>query len=196
MAVYLESLDGAGLPQRLLALNPANRDISLVPESASFEVQVTLPLDAQAVTGFSVDRMGAGDITAEAFTLTVLGHAIPVVSMAQVQSIGVSADMPLNGNYVVMNDLSAEWTGWQDDGAGFRPVGGLLNSPFPFTGSFDGQDHRITGLAVDRPTMEPLGLFRTLAAGGVVGAGPRAAASASGCDKAGHCRLRPGCDRG
>lgn len=168
VAVYLDYLDGAGVPQRLLALNPENQDIQPVPMATYFENQITLPMDAQTVTGFSVDRNGAGDISAEEFTLTALGHAIPVVSIDQVAGIGVHPSLPLTGNYVVMNDLRAEQTAWQDDGAGFRPVGGLLGSPFPFSGSFDGQNHRITGLTVNRPAMEPVGLFRAVAGRGLV----------------------------
>ncbi|MDH3727617.1 MAG: MopE-related protein, partial [Myxococcales bacterium] len=42
------------------------------------------------------------------------------------------------------------------DGNGFRPIG---DNPNPFTGSLDGAGHIVTGLMIDRPTEDWVGLF-------------------------------------
>lgn len=166
VAVYLDYLDATGTPKRLLVLEPENRDIHFA--GSYFENQVTLPLDAQTLTGFSVDRLGAGEFTAESFTLTSLGYAIPIVSLAQLQGIGVSPELPLTGNYLLMNDIDASPTQFENGGQGFAPIGGLTNTAMPFTGSFDGQDHLITGLHINRATLDAIGLFRVIAGRAVI----------------------------
>jgi hypothetical protein len=69
------------------------------------------------------------------------------------------------------NDLSASYrlgadidlTAWIDANspvAGWEPVGfGTLTDPHPFTGNFDGNGHFITGLWINRPDNDYIGLF-------------------------------------
>ncbi len=72
----------------------------------------------------------------------------------------------LTAHYVLMNDIDCydathEGGSLWNDGAGFEPVGWGI-SPFnknPFTGTFDGQNHTITGLYINRPTTDYVGLF-------------------------------------
>ena len=47
------------------------------------------------------------------------------------------------------------WSNW-GDGAGFLPIG---NQTHPFTGNLDGRGHTITGLYINRPTTDYVGLF-------------------------------------
>lgn len=168
VAVYLDYVDGTGNPQRLLVLDPENRDIASAPLSSYFENQVTLPASAQRVTGFSVDRRGPGEFTAESFTLTALGYAIPITSLADLQSIGNQAGYPMDGNYVQLNDIDVSSTAFADNDQGLVPIGGTLVAAVNFTGSYDGQDHAIKGLVINRPSLDAAGLFRTLGGRAVV----------------------------
>ncbi len=67
----------------------------------------------------------------------------------------------LNLNYILMNDLDLYGAtrdggdSW-NDGAGFEPIGGYANN---FTGSFDGNDYIISGLYINRPAEDDIGLF-------------------------------------
>jgi len=69
----------------------------------------------------------------------------------------------LDAHYVLWNDIDAAETAEWNDGAGFEPIGYTDSSwgaaDQPFTGSFDGQGHEITGLTIDRPDEDEVGLF-------------------------------------
>ena len=61
----------------------------------------------------------------------------------------------LSGTYVLTGDIDC--TGFDSgDGKGFLPVG---SSSTPFSGSFDGQSHTITGLSINRSSQDYVGLF-------------------------------------
>lgn len=62
----------------------------------------------------------------------------------------------LEENYVLGADIDAANTLSWNDGAGFAPIGSRDN---PFTGIFDGLGHTISGLAINRPTTNDVGLF-------------------------------------
>ncbi len=62
----------------------------------------------------------------------------------------------LDACYVLGNDIDASDTQNWNGGAGFEPVGTDTN---PFTGTFDGQGHTITGLYINRPSEHFVGLF-------------------------------------
>ncbi len=66
------------------------------------------------------------------------------------------------GNYVLGADIDASATSGWNAGAGFEPVGwGAAgdNSPNAFSGHFDGLGHTISGLTINRPGSEYVGLF-------------------------------------
>ncbi|MCM5556003.1 MBG domain-containing protein, partial [Pleomorphomonas sp. NRK KF1] len=58
-------------------------------------------------------------------------------------------------NWALANDIDASGTASWHFGAGFVPIGNAN----AFTGTFNGQDHTITGLTIDRPTTSYVGLF-------------------------------------
>ncbi|TKX48320.1 trypsin-like serine protease [Halorubrum sp. ASP121] len=62
----------------------------------------------------------------------------------------------LDANYTLVSDINASSTAHWNDGTGFDPIGGLSNE---FTGSLDGNGHTITGLTIDRPNSDQVGLF-------------------------------------
>ncbi len=166
VAVYLDYVDATDLPQRLQVFALENGDIS--PASSYFETQISLPADAKQLTAFSVDRNGPGEFWAEDFSLQALGYAQPIVSVSQLQAIGYSAEMPLSGNYLILHNINAYTTAFRPNGLGFDPIGGTLETPFPFTGSIDGYDNSIDYLMINRPTMNTVGLVRTLGGRGVI----------------------------
>ena len=71
----------------------------------------------------------------------------------------------LSAHYVLKKDINASATGTWNSGAGFVPIG---NSSSSFTGSFDGKNHTITGLFIDRPKTDYVGLFGFVGTNGFV----------------------------
>jgi hypothetical protein len=63
----------------------------------------------------------------------------------------------LDANYELVSDIDASQTAQFDDGAGFDPVGPSVNTRF--TGSFDGSNHTVAGLTINRPSESAVGLF-------------------------------------
>jgi len=62
----------------------------------------------------------------------------------------------VNANYTLGNDIDASDTVNWNSGAGFVPVGTKI---IPFVGSLDGRNHTISGLFIDRPTTDHIGLI-------------------------------------
>lgn len=60
----------------------------------------------------------------------------------------------LSESYILMNDLDENTEGYEDvnSGMGFPPIS-------TFTGTFDGNDHTISGLTINAPSYDNLGLF-------------------------------------
>ena len=78
----------------------------------------------------------------------------------------------LGGHHRLMNDLDSNTDGYEelansaaDGGKGWEPIG-IWSAPF--TGSFDGQGHKITDLFIDRPSESNVGLFSFVAEAGVI----------------------------
>jgi len=80
----------------------------------------------------------------------------------------------LDGSYVLMNDLASTSAGYNElasratnGGKGWQPIG--TAEPFsPLVGNFDGQDHEIWDVFIDRPDEDSVGLFGIVDEGGVV----------------------------
>ncbi|WP_334505753.1 MBG domain-containing protein [Bradyrhizobium sp. AZCC 1693] len=68
------------------------------------------------------------------------------------------------GTYALSRDIDAGVTSTWNSGAGFQQIG-AGNS---FTGNLDGQGHTISGLFINRPSDQNVGLISYLAAGGTV----------------------------
>jgi len=75
----------------------------------------------------------------------------------------------LGGHYVLMNDLDATTAGYADltgpaadRGQGWQPIG---TDDDRFTGSFDGQGYEISGLVINRPDEDDVGLFGSIREG-------------------------------
>lgn len=68
-----------------------------------------------------------------------------------------SIQQNLSAHYALANDIDASGTAGWNDGQGFQPIG---DDPNPtFSGTLNGQGHTITGLVIDRPGEDHVGLF-------------------------------------
>jgi flagellin-like protein len=74
-----------------------------------------------------------------------------------------------SANYIVVNDIDASGTVNWNNGQGFNPVGtyDFYQANSEFTGSFDGQNHTISNLSINRLDYY-VGLFGRIGAGGEV----------------------------
>ena len=81
---------------------------------------------------------------------------IPISTIEDLQKIGNDPAYPLNGNYILVNDIEASATKNWNDGKGFNPIGNRQNE---FTGIFDGCNRTILNLMINRPDASFVGLF-------------------------------------
>jgi hypothetical protein len=65
----------------------------------------------------------------------------------------------LAGTYALGRDIDASATASWNGGAGFTPLGDYVTT---FTGLFDGQNHTVSGLVINRPSTDYVGLFSYL----------------------------------
>ncbi len=77
---------------------------------------------------------------------------------------GISGN--LAGNYVLGADIDASGTSSWNSGEGFTPIGNDYGSGF--SGVFDGLGHTISGLTINRPIQDNVGLFGSIDEGSVV----------------------------
>ena len=99
---------------------------------------------------------------------------IPISSITQLQKIGYDPAYPLDGQYLLTQDIDATDTQNWNQGRGFAPIGDYElrgeaeDLSLAFNGSFDGQDHVITGLHINRPIDNDVGLFRAIGKNGKI----------------------------
>lgn len=82
-----------------------------------------------------------------------------VATVEQLQRV----DEFLAANFTLIEDIDASKTANWNDGKGFEPIG---NDSRPFTGSFDGDGHTISGLYINRTDENDVGLFGQIGQGG------------------------------
>ncbi len=85
---------------------------------------------------------------------------IGISSCEDLQKIGKEEEYPMNGRYILTQNIDcSETVTWNPDGTGgyfgFEPLG-------EFIGVFEGNNKTITGLYINRPTENTIGLFSTL----------------------------------
>jgi hypothetical protein len=110
-------------------------------------------------------------------SLALSAEAVPIEigSIEDLQRIGLDPEYPLNGYYVLTQDIEAFNTKEWDNGAGFLPIGTGFEEETAenfrgkvFSGYFDGQGYVVRNLYINRPNDNGIGLFRTIAAAGAV----------------------------
>lgn len=87
-------------------------------------------------------------------SLTIAGNAYTVINdVNDLQNMSGN----LAGRYALGSYIDASATAGWNSGAGFVPLGDYVSTSF--TGAFEGLNHTITGLTINRPATDYVGLF-------------------------------------
>jgi filamentous hemagglutinin family protein len=132
--------------------------------SSAYFLNYGAKINLPAGDNFST-KLGSGGTTVTYKVITDLG-AQGSTTGADLQGMGGNS-FNLSSNYVLGADIDAAATSGWNSGAGFAPVG---NATTAFTGNFDGLNHTISNLHINRPNTDNVGLF------GVAGSGAQASA--------------------
>ena len=89
---------------------------------------------------------------------------IPISTIEELQLIGNDPGYPLDGDYILTQDIDASATATWNSGEGFEPIG---DSP-EFTGHFNGQGHIVSALVINGHGGYSLGLFGNLSDSGII----------------------------
>ena len=100
---------------------------------------------------WTVDGNGRSNTTATANTPTVISEAIGDCEGLQ------AMEYNLSGEYHLTGDIDCTGSGAWNSGSGFEPVGTNLTDSF--RGSFNGNNHTIYNLAINRSSIANVGLF-------------------------------------
>ncbi len=114
--------------------------------------QVNAPINLPAGASFTTQQ-GYDGATVHYTVITGLGAA---GSTSGTDLQGINGD--LTSNYALGSDIDATATGGWNAGAGFTPIG--LGAAF--AGTFDGLGHTISGLSIQQPSTDYVGLFSRL----------------------------------
>lgn len=74
---------------------------------------------------------------------------IPIASAEDLAKIGKDASYPMNGDYVLAEDIDLSGRNWTPIGGSSGENYGLVSGERVFSGTFDGQGHRIDGLTIN-----------------------------------------------
>jgi len=150
----VQALIGEGLP-----IPEAAGNLLLSTEDAwdQVDAESILP-DIMEDNSFMVSDTGSWAAKTISETRIILGitYTHTLITIADVQKIGNDLDFPLDGDYVLGGDITASETLTWNGGLGFDPIG---DNATPFTGTFDGAGYTISGLFINRPLEDYVGLF-------------------------------------
>jgi hypothetical protein len=85
--------------------------------------------------------------------------AIGISSVEELQNIGKADKFPLDGEYVIVEDIQADPTSDWNDGNGFEPIG---SGRKPFTGILDGNGHIIYDININREDTSGVALISSI----------------------------------
>jgi filamentous hemagglutinin family protein len=114
---------------------------------------------------YSLNNGAAITLSGSTPALNIAGQAYTVInSLTALQNMNLN----LAGYYALGSNIDATATSGWNAGAGFAPVGYLINYiPTPFTGQFDGLNHTITNLFINRQG-DGVGLFGAIGNGSAI----------------------------
>ncbi|HOV33374.1 MAG TPA: GLUG motif-containing protein [Candidatus Hydrogenedens sp.] len=130
----------------------------------------------------NADFIALGALEKSLYAQTI-PETITIDTLEKFLAIGKETYLPLNGNYILETNLDlsgGQTTGelnskisgletylsegeTEENNEGYEPIG---TDEAPFTGTFNGNGHKITGLYINRPTSANVGLFGVLSATG------------------------------
>jgi filamentous hemagglutinin family protein len=153
----------------LNAQNNININADITASGASGKVALEYGQGAVAAGNTSTYSIATGkkvNLQAGNNFSTKLGSDGAVNSYAVITSLGAAGSTTgtdlqgmsgnLSGRYVLGADIDASATSGWNSGQGFTPVG---DGSTAFTGQFDGLGHTISGLTINRPSSNYVGLF-------------------------------------
>jgi filamentous hemagglutinin family protein len=108
---------------------------------------------AACVGTYSLNNGAVITLSGSSPSLTIAGNAYTVINSATALQ---NMSSNLSGRYALGSNIDASDTSTWNSDAGFVPVG---NNTAEFTGTFDGLNHTITDLTINRPTTDYVGLF-------------------------------------
>ncbi|MBF0460024.1 MAG: filamentous hemagglutinin N-terminal domain-containing protein [Magnetococcales bacterium] len=136
-----------------------------VAASNTSTCNVNAPVNLASTGSFST-KLGSDGITKNYTIINSLGIVGDATTAPGTMTLqGMAASTSLAGNYVLGSNIDASGTSTWNSNAGFAPIG---SNPTNFTGIFDGLGHTITGLTINRPSENFVGLFGFVGASGVV----------------------------
>ncbi|MCK5863133.1 MAG: hypothetical protein KAH38_11650, partial [Candidatus Hydrogenedentes bacterium] len=95
------------------------------------------------------------------------GAQIPITTIGQLQQIGTSAEYPIDGNFVLIQDIDASGTAAWNGGAGFEPLGTTQSANY-FTGTLDGAGYTIYDLVLNRGGENHVAIFKVIGGAGTI----------------------------
>ena len=125
---------------------------------------VSIGLSARTATASSGNfstKQGSNGVLTYYTVITDLGVASDATSGSNQTLQGIARSGNLNGYFVLGSEINASETSSWNSSAGFTPIGYFIPDPWnqsPFTGTFDGLGHTITGLTINLST-DYVGLF-------------------------------------
>jgi len=153
-ALLTDSFVGEGAERRLhFGVTPTSKQAGQIELTLSYGIQIAVPLVTFEISGNGTSLHPFEIESAEHITLL---YYLPNVYYIQTADIDI-----LPADYQAGGVLYNEGTAFQ--GLGFMPIGTQAK---PFTGSYDGQNHTITGLTSVNKTASYVGFFGNVAAGG------------------------------
>ena len=131
--------------------------------------------DKNSLSGFDFDIIwGNGDNQTTPYLKKHIGlnnvinknDTVAGASYAVIQTLNQLQGMSGNliGKYVLGADIDATATSGWNNGQGFNPIGNLSNG---FNGKFDGLNHTISDLTINRPSQDYVGLFGATSAANI-----------------------------
>jgi len=97
---------------------------------------------------------------------------IPIYTFQELCEIGKADDLPLDGRYMLMNDIDASPSRSLNNRRGFEPIGmrtyqenGVYSDNRNFTGEFDGRGRTIKNLYISRSDSAIVGMFGVISKG-------------------------------
>lgn len=139
----------------VLLYGQGSSDGTISGTQANYTLAPGAKINLQAGQNFST-KLGSAGTQIDYQVITALGNAGDANNAGNYTLQGVAHSSMLSGYYALGANIDASATQNWNLGAGFKPIGNNSNY---FTGNFDGLGHTITGLTINRPTEDNVGLF-------------------------------------
>jgi hypothetical protein len=137
---------------------------SISVDKSSPDINITKLMTDLALNATHLYRAGSAEKveTNASYPITgdtnfyAIANITEITTQAGLAAITTSA-ATLDGNYTLLKDIALDQSGAGFEGAyGWKPMG---DDSDPFKGIFNGNGHKITGLWIERPSMDYVGLF-------------------------------------